>query len=849
MAYEAADALGARGKAEPVEVWEAVRLKESPARRHSDAPLVGRRRELAVLDHQWRRVRDDGRPATALVLAEAGTGKTRLLAAFAERTGAPVSGDAVSPYGEAGAYAPVAELLVTAGADQAVDDAPPDTDGLRTIAASLDAVLGTGAGGPDGEAEGITQGELRWGLRRAVELVAVTPIILAFEDLHWADPALIELIGFLEGADRPVLILGSARPEIADTQPSLVALGDRRLVMSLPPLTTAESETLVAELLGPVERPAGLESVLAAAEGNPLFLEETVHMLAGEGLLDSGAPVAAPPSLRSMIGARLDRLPDLQRHLALRAAVVGSSFWPGAVASLNGVVEDIEGALEALTGLNVAEERGTSTVRGEREFAFKHDLIREVAYGRLPKGIRADLHVRCASWIAEQQERDEFVEIGAHHLEQACRLARQLERSPVPAPVLPAVEALRAAALKAERREGLREADRFYERALELVADEYPETAVELRLRRGRVLAALGSLDEAGERFLSVASDAATLGRRDLRGAALVGLGNVLQKQGRGADARLPLVDAIAIAEETGDTKLQVQTLFELAQFDVDFAGDHDLAVAELERALDLAAGLDDNALLAEGLLRLGFMLFGGGALEQAEAALARSAAIGSELGSRRDETRATFMRALTAYHRGRPEEAERLALGAQEWFERTGDSYFRIQNLRALSRYAFDRGDPDDAERRLREALELARPSGGWLVSDLNAGLAELLARLGRVDQAEAAAGAALAAVPAADPQARATACVAVAYVAAAAGDPDAVRTNAREALEILGSRDNALDLARARVTLGEALAMVGDEERASAELRLAGEQCARMGATTLLAEAEIALSALDVR
>ncbi len=776
--YASATPLLAKGKAEPVEVWEADGLKELPSRRHSNAPFVGRQRELAVLDHQWRRVRDDGRPATAVLLAEAGTGKTRLLAAFAERTGAPVYWGRCLAYGEAGAYGPIAELLVAAGADRAVDEAPADTDGLRTISAALDAVLGVGASG------GITEGELRWGVRRALELVASTPIVLAFDDLHWADPALAELVLFIEESESPLLILGSARPELAASQPTLVASGDRRLVVSLPPLTSAESQELVSELLGSPEPTAGLEALLDAAEGNPLFLEESVHLLAEGG--GTATALAAPPSLRSMIGARLDRLPDLQRHLSLRASVVGGSFWPGAVASLNGVVEDIEGALEALSGLDVADERSPSTIHGEREFAFKHDLIREVAYAACQKACAPSCTSAAPSGSPPARRVTSSSEIGAYHLEQACRLAGELERSPVPPPVEAAVEALRAAALKAERREGLREADRLYERALRLVSDDYPEIAVELRLRRARVLAALGDLDEAGERFRAVAADAGVVGRADLRGAALVGLGNVLQKQGRGEEARVSLGDANAIVEETGDTKLQVQTLFELATLARDFAGDHELAVSELERALELAAGLDDRALLAEGQLRLGFHLFADGALEQAEAALARSAAIGSELGSRRDETRATFMQAYTAFFRGRVEEAERLALGAQEWFERTGDSYFQIQNLRALGRYAFERGDIDEAVRRVQAGLELAEPSGGWLVAELSALLAEMLARAGRVEEAVEVGAAALLSVPEGDPQTRATALVANAYVAAAVGDAELTRARTDEALDI---------------------------------------------------------------
>ena len=193
-------------------------------------------------------------------------------------------------------------------------------------------------------------------------------------------------------------------------------------------------------------------------------------------------------------------------------------------------------------------------------------------------------------------------------------------------------------------------------------------------------------------------------------------------------------------------------------------------------------------------------------------------------------------------------DEAERLALEAQEWFERTGDNYFRIQNLRWLATYARARGDTDEAERRLESAMALAAPSGGWLVSDLNAALAELLVDVGRLEEAVTAVDAALSGAPPGDPQARAGALVAGACTAAAAGDADLVRARAAEALEIHGRFASPFELARTRIVVGEALARVGEHEWASTELRLAAEECARMGATTLLAQAEAALSALEL-
>src|SRR5262249_4517245 len=151
-------------------------------------------------------------------------------------------------------------------------------------------------------------------------------------------------------------------------------------------------------------------------------------------------------------------------------------------------------------------------------------------------------------------------------------------------------DALRIAAEKAERREGLQEADRLYARALEIVGDEHAATAAELCLRRARILAALGSLDESCERFRAAAAEGECLGWANWRGAAQVGLGNALKELGRGEEARVALVDAHAIAEETFDARLEVLALFELAEVKRDFSGETDAAVMDLERALELAA-------------------------------------------------------------------------------------------------------------------------------------------------------------------------------------------------------------------------------------------------------------------
>ena len=831
--YAEHEPLTAKGKAEPVQVSEAVALRAARHRRRSDAPFVGREDELAELRSLWDGVVAARRPASAFLVAEPGIGKTRLLAAFADDAGVEALWGRCLPYGEGGAYGPVGEILAAVGVDRILADA--EDSELRTLTAAVDAVLGAGS------VSEITRGELHWGIRRALELVTRDGLVVIFEDLHWAEPGLLELVDFLRAGSFPLLLLCTARPGGPD-------LG-ADLLLELAPLSVDDSRALVNELLGGLAEDAPLEPVVAAAHGNPLYLEETVHMLADEGFLSGSTPpdrLPAPPSLTSMIGARLDRLPDQERHLALRAAVLGSSFWPGAVTALDGI-SDVERGLEALTVLDVAEKRPVSTVSGEREFAFKHDLIREVAYGRLPKGLRVQLHVRSADWLVAHQERDELVEMGAFHLEQACKLAREIERSPVAPPVLEAAAALTTAAEKAERREGLEEADRFYVRALELVVDEeHPESAAELRLGRARVLAAAGKLEDATERFRSVAADAAGLGRRDLRGAALVGLGNALQKQGSPDEAHTYLLEAKSIAEEIGDRILEVRSLFELAEIDRDFRGEVPVAVETLEHALELAASFDDRRLLAEGNLRLGFVLNAAGRLADAERALGRSAAIGAELDSRRDESRATFLRAWTAYHLGRPGEAERLALEAQEWFQRTGDRYFLVQNLRALAQYAFARGDPAAAANRLEEALLIEQDREGWLSSGMNADLAEVLVALGRLDEARERAAIAVTTAPDDDPAARASAWVASACVSAASGDRERTMQQAEDALAISEQLGNSLEVGRVRIVLARALAAVGERDEASRQLERAAAECARIGAVTLENAAREALAGL---
>jgi len=866
--YRPHEAIVAKGKSQPVAVWQAVGVRDEPQReRASVSPFVGRRTELERVLSLWESVRARARPALAMIVGAPGIGKSRLVEEVTTRAsedGEVLTGRCLS-YGEGITYWPVVDIVKQeAGILRSDDDDAasaklagllrrlPTSDGdqLRTVAAALANLLAI-ATTPEGTytAAQISQSELHWGIRRFLELLAANrPLLLVFEDLHWAEPTLLDLLEFLLDGEAPYLLLGSGRPELREARASLVADGERRAALELAPLTDTESEALLSELLGEHGIVPGgpLETLLRNAGGNPLFLEETVQMLIDAGLLDAdGRPIVeglealpVPKSLQALIGARLDGLPADDKRIAQHASIAGTVFWSGAVAHLLAVDTPPEPRLESLERRDVVRAREQSSIEDEREWAFKHIVIRDVAYSRLPKGRRAGLHVRFADWIAALPGQEELVEILAYHLEQACRLTLEIERAPQPPPIERAVEALAHAAEKAERREGIREADRFYARALELVPDDRSETALELRLRRGRTQMILGELRPARDQLIALAEDADALGRADLRSAALVTLANIDSKQGRPDDARPRLVEAAALADEIGDRRLRATAAYEFAKLYSWFDANPAAAIEELRIGITFADELDDRVLRIEGHMRLGTIYSNSGRLVEAEEQYESARSLAGSAGSYRDEARASCLLAYIRYRRGDLGEGERLALKALEWLERTGDTYLQMQTLRLLARYAMRRGDLDLAERRLQEALPIALESGGWLLIETYRYLAEVLVRQGRVDDARELNAFARRALPEDDAYACAAQLVAEGIAAAASDLRDPALEAFREALRLLEEQQLVIDLAEARVAFARALSKFGEAEQAQAQLAHARETFEQIGAPNLIAE-----------
>jgi class 3 adenylate cyclase/tetratricopeptide (TPR) repeat protein len=867
--YRPAEPIKAKGKAEAVPIWEVLGIKEAApaARRASAAPLVGREADLASLEELWDQVGQTRSQRLGVVVGAPGIGKSRLIAEFAGRhhDDATVYQGRCLAYGEGITYWPVLEMVKDAAGIVHDDNAgatseklgglldrlgTDDQDELRTMAAAVASLTGVQST-PRGTyaVEEISQAELHWGIRRLLELQAADrPLVLVFEDLHWAEPTLIELIRYLTAGDggnggAPILVLASTRPELADSQPAFLAGNGNRRVIELAALAERESERLVEELLTSGAAPdESVGVLLRTAGGNPLFIEELARILIETGRLE-----AVPRSLQALIGSRLDELPSVEKRLAQHAAVVGDTFWPGAVAHLAEANGEVAPALESLERRDLVRVHESSTVAGEREYSFKHILIRDVAYGQLPKGRRAGLHVRCADWTeALPRAEGELVEIVAYHLEQACLLAGEVARSPVPPPVDRATAVLVRAAEKAEGREGAREADRFYARALELLNDQHREAAADLRLRRARILVAQGDLKEAKVRLAEVADEALAIGRRDLRCSALITLANVDFKQARAVEARGFANEAQSLASELGDRLLKIRAGYESANLRALFEGESQDAVREFRAALAIAEELDSLPLRVEGHMRLGFLFFNLGVLADAERDLVRCAGLAGDLGSYRDEARATFLLGVVKYYRGNLAEGERLALRAAEWLERTGDSFFQVQNLRALAIYAFARREPRIAEARLRQAVPLALESE-TLVLEVYRLLTDALLQQGHLDEARNLAEFAARNVPAEDLYGRTAVLLAQASVAAADGERAEAESRFGDALDLLEQQELHLDLGEARIAFARALKGFGDVAAAREQLERARALVDGLGAARLVQDVDLELAELE--
>jgi DNA-binding SARP family transcriptional activator/tetratricopeptide (TPR) repeat protein len=520
-----------------------------------EAPLVGREEELAALRSAFERAVDERSCRRFLILGEAGIGKTRLagaLTAELDRAATVLVGRCVA-YGKGATFLPLAEIVREVGELGPLGELLAGDEHAELIAARLADLTG------DVDAPG-SGGETFWAARRLFETVAgERPLVLVFEDLHWAESTLLDLIDyFVERVSAaPILLLGLARPELLDER---AAWGDVEAAR-LGPLSGDESEALI-ENLG--EGPGSLRSqILRTAGGNPLFIEQLLAHAT-----ETGEPESLPPSLDALLTSRLDRLEPGELSVLQRAAVQGREFSREAVAEL---LPDEEA--EAVDQYLVAAVRKGLVRAGPVEagqvgaFRFHHVLIRDSAYGTLPMKQRAELHERFARWLESRPARSD--ELVGFHLEQAHRYLVELGAADGRAAGL-AAEAggrLTAAGLRAAKRGDMPAASNLLTRAASLVGSA-EATRRDLLTELGLVLWRSGQVADAEETF-DTAIERAIL-ERDRRAElrARTELANLtLHRAEEGAAEELLTLasEAIPIFEQREDDRALGRIWFALA--------------------------------------------------------------------------------------------------------------------------------------------------------------------------------------------------------------------------------------------------------------------------------------------
>jgi class 3 adenylate cyclase/tetratricopeptide (TPR) repeat protein len=476
--YEPSSAVAAKGKTGSISVWRAANARSvvevdlRPGTR-----LIGRLRERDLLLDAFERVRREASPQLVTLVGVPGIGKSRLVAElYAEIERDPElihwrQGRSL-PYGEGISFWAFAEIVeAEAGilqgdsADVAraklhrAVDAAVEPDDAEWIKARLEPLIGLGE-----RAQNLEESFAAW--RRFVEALAEErPTVLVFEDLHWASDDLLDLVDHLVdwAAGVPLLVVGTARPELLDRRPGWGGGKRNAITISLAPLDDVETAELLSVLLDRPVLPAGTqELLLQRAGGNPLYAEQFVRMVA-----ERGDESGLPETVQGIIAARLDALPAAEKALLQDASVVGKLFWTGSLHAVSGIdLREAERLLHGLERKEFVRRERRSSVAGEAEYAFAHVLIRDVAYGQIPRAARAERHRAVAEWF-ELSGAEDRAELLAHHYLSALQLG-QAAGLDVSGLVEPARDALIEAGDHAMALSSYVPARRFYRAALEL---------------------------------------------------------------------------------------------------------------------------------------------------------------------------------------------------------------------------------------------------------------------------------------------------------------------------------------------------------------------------------------------
>ena len=618
IAYRRARPVVAKGKAAPVAAWDAMRpLAPVRPARPPRATFVGRANELAILEHALASARTERSVRLVTLVGVPGIGKSRLVHELSQT----IRGDGANvswlegrslPYGVGITLWALGEIVKARCGILETDAADEAARKLRatvaaTLAESSDAewvlshlrplVLGA-----DEQRAGDRQAEVFAAWRRFFEaLAAQRALVLVLEDVHWADDTLLDFVEYLVESvtDVPLLAIATARPELRQRRPGWAASLQRAETLLLAPLSDAETTRLLGDLLErPLDDRVLRTKLLEQARGNPLYAEEYGRLLAAG---PDSATESAPKALQAIIAARVDGLEIEEKTLLQDAAVIGTVFWGGGLGAL--AERDRWTVEQRLLGLERREflrRERRSVVEGDDQYAFAHELIREVAYGTIPHGERAGKHLRAAEWLESVGRTDDHVELLAHHCLRALEYtagddARLVERTRVAL----AEAGDRSAALNAFAR-----AAELYAEALRLWPAENEPGRAQLVFRHASALYLTGDAEserslEAARSLLIQVEDLETAAESDLLLAELWWL------RGRGDQLDRHLERATILLDGRAPTAARARVPASVARYRA-IAGDLEEAVRVARDALALAEQLDLAALQADALISLG---------------------------------------------------------------------------------------------------------------------------------------------------------------------------------------------------------------------------------------------------
>ncbi len=753
--------LALKGKSAPVPAFRLLAVHTEAARvgRRFTSAMVGRERPLGMLLQTFESAVADRSCHLFTVLGAAGVGKSRLVHEFLQRLppGTRILSGRCLSYGEGITFWPLAELLREAAVlrdDHRLEERREKIAALLgneeqagPIADRLAGLLGTsGSSAPQ---------ETFWAVRKFLETLAKQrPLVVLFEDIHWAEPTFLDLVEYVADWTRgvPLLLLCTSRLELLDRRPGWAGGKLNATSMLLDPLPDEKCQLLINNLLGATELPENVSRrILEAAGGIPLFVEETMSMLIDEGLLrraeDAWIPagnlsmVQISPSTQALLAARIDQLPPEERTVLECGAVEGKVFHVGALAEL--APEPLRGHLSALLMSLTRRELlrpDRAELAGEEAFGFRHQLIRDAAYNRMPKGQRARLHELFAAWLERiAAHTSEFEEICGYHLEQAFQYGVEVGHGGDGREALArrAAKLFAAAGQRAMNRGDMPGATNLLERAVALYGAGHDR--IEAILLLSSALREMGQLRQAKSLIEEAVTEARGIGDRRLdmyvrmQRARVIGMtdpDDFVPEAEAVAREAIPLFEALADHSGLAKAWEIVALRLNLVGHPPEMVHAHERAIEHSRLAGDRQAEFSNIALLARTLFW--------GATPVKEGIRRIEEMLDRVRGHRYIEARIRSPLAAFMAMQGRFDGARRLLRELAATFEELGAKLqlttmgFWTGPLELLA------GDAGAAERAHREGCEALEHMGerAWY-STLAAGLAEALYVQGRYDEA----------------------------------------------------------------------------------------------------------------